>query len=150
MADVCDDDGVSGASLRREGAEKLFSFFMHSASLQICRNGVLPLFSISEIMLMILRIFSLICNFDIVSSIVTGSHTVRVTVPLLMSFACLGRSFDVFRITNEPLHAGLQSEQKTSLFNTPILPSGLRVPSGKSISETFSYGSRKIACLMDV
>ena len=28
MADVCDDDGVSGASLRRKGAEKLLFFFI--------------------------------------------------------------------------------------------------------------------------
>lgn len=27
MADVCDDDGVSGASLRRKGAAKLLFFF---------------------------------------------------------------------------------------------------------------------------
>jgi hypothetical protein len=27
MADVCDDDGVSGASLRRKGALSSFSFF---------------------------------------------------------------------------------------------------------------------------
>jgi hypothetical protein len=27
MADVCDDDGVSGESLRKKGAERLLSFF---------------------------------------------------------------------------------------------------------------------------
>jgi len=52
MADVCDDDGVSGASLRREGAEKLLLFFYAlRIPSDLPERGVLPLFSISEIML---------------------------------------------------------------------------------------------------
>jgi hypothetical protein len=35
MADVCDDDGVSGESLRKKGTERFLSFFI---SMMIPRN----------------------------------------------------------------------------------------------------------------
>ena len=41
MADVCDDDGVSGESLRRKGAEKLlFSFYQELAAPPLTENVV--------------------------------------------------------------------------------------------------------------
>ena len=52
MADVCDDDGVSGASLRRKGAEKLlFFFYTLRIPSDLPERGILLLFSIAEIML---------------------------------------------------------------------------------------------------